>query len=66
MKALVYHGPADIRFDSHDDPALQCDTDAIVKVCTFITVTGSVRMLASASAMKRSAKLSKSAAACVA
>jgi len=32
MKALVYHGPRDIRFDSHDDPALQSDTDAIVEI----------------------------------
>jgi 2-desacetyl-2-hydroxyethyl bacteriochlorophyllide A dehydrogenase len=32
MKALVYRGPMDIRFESHDDPELQSDTDAIIKV----------------------------------
>jgi 2-desacetyl-2-hydroxyethyl bacteriochlorophyllide A dehydrogenase len=32
MKALLYHGPRDIRYDSHDDAALQSDTDAVVKV----------------------------------
>jgi 2-desacetyl-2-hydroxyethyl bacteriochlorophyllide A dehydrogenase len=32
MKALVYHGPRDIRFESHDDPTIRSDTDAIVKV----------------------------------
>jgi 2-desacetyl-2-hydroxyethyl bacteriochlorophyllide A dehydrogenase len=32
MKALVYHGPFDIRYDSHDDPSLECETDVIIKV----------------------------------
>ena len=32
MKALVYHGERDIRYESFDDPGLHADTDAIVKV----------------------------------
>ena len=32
MKALVYHGARDIRFETHDDPTIRADTDAIVKV----------------------------------
>jgi 2-desacetyl-2-hydroxyethyl bacteriochlorophyllide A dehydrogenase len=32
VKALVYHGARDIRFESHDDPAIRSDTDAVVKV----------------------------------
>jgi len=32
MKALVYHGPKDIRYESHSDPKLVEVTDAIVKV----------------------------------
>jgi 2-desacetyl-2-hydroxyethyl bacteriochlorophyllide A dehydrogenase len=32
MRALVYHGPRDIRFDHHEDARLHGDTDAIIKV----------------------------------
>jgi len=32
MKALRYHGPRDIRFEGFDDPTLQDERDAIVKV----------------------------------
>lgn len=32
MKALVYHGTKDIRYEDHPDPVLHADTDAIVRV----------------------------------
>jgi 2-desacetyl-2-hydroxyethyl bacteriochlorophyllide A dehydrogenase len=32
MKALRYYGPRDIRYESADDPAVEHDTDAIIKV----------------------------------
>jgi threonine dehydrogenase-like Zn-dependent dehydrogenase len=32
MKALRYYGPEDIRYESMDDPSLQDDRDAIIKV----------------------------------
>lgn len=32
MKALLYQGPRDIRYESFDDPSLAADTDAIIKM----------------------------------
>lgn len=32
MKALLYQGPRDIRYESFDDPELAADTDAIIKM----------------------------------
>lgn len=32
MKALLYRGPRDIRYESFDDPKLAADTDAVVKM----------------------------------
>ena len=34
MKALIYHGPADKRWESKSDPIIQQPTDAIVKIDT--------------------------------
>lgn len=34
MKPLVYHGTADMRWESKDDPSIQQPTDAIVKIDT--------------------------------
>ena len=39
MKALVYHGPGDKRWDDVPDPTLQADTDAIVRV-DAVTICG--------------------------
>jgi len=40
MKALVYHKPKDVRIDTVDDPIIQDDRDAIVKV-TATAICGS-------------------------
>jgi 2-desacetyl-2-hydroxyethyl bacteriochlorophyllide A dehydrogenase len=32
MKAIVFHGPHDFRYESVDDPTLACDDDAIIRV----------------------------------
>lgn len=32
MKALVYNGPGKIHFQEHPNPAIQKETDAIVKI----------------------------------
>ena len=32
MKALVYHGTHDIRYDTVPDPTIEDDRDAIIKV----------------------------------
>jgi alcohol dehydrogenase len=39
MRALVYHGPGNKSWDEVADPALQADTDAIVRVDT-VTICG--------------------------
>lgn len=32
MKALVFHGPRDIRYESHPDPALRFDHSVVLRV----------------------------------
>ena len=39
MKAIVYHGPGDKRWEEVPDPAIQADTDAIVRV-DAVTICG--------------------------
>lgn len=40
MKAVVWHGPADVRVDEVDDPAIEKPTDAIIEV-TSTAICGS-------------------------
>ena len=32
MKALVFHGPADIRYESFEDPAITDNRNMVIKV----------------------------------
>ena len=40
MKALIYHGPHDLRFESTEDPKLEAASDVIVRV-TRTAICGS-------------------------
>ena len=40
MKAVVWHGPADVRVDDVDDPKIETPTDAVIKV-TSTAICGS-------------------------
>ena len=40
MKAVVWHGPADVRVDEVPDPTIQEPTDAVIKI-TSTAICGS-------------------------